>query len=169
MLRVVGVAVVAGLVALGSGLGVSADTPQVGARPPEIDGQGWINVEDEVSLKELDGKVVVVEFWATWCGPCRRSIPHLIEVYEKHKGDGLVIVGLSNETKEKVEPFVKEMKIPYVIGYGSTTGKAYGVTGIPCAFVIGADGNLVWTGHPMKPEFEKAIGDALAASKKSKN
>ena len=145
----------------------AGDAPKVGDAPPEIQAQGWINSEKGVTLASSKGSVVVVEFWATWCGPCRKSIPHLIELYKNKSKDGLVIVGLTNEAQDKVEPFAKKMEMPYVVGYGSTRGKEYGVSGIPTAFVIGADGKVVWTGHPMDEGFVKAVEEAMAAAKKS--
>jgi thiol-disulfide isomerase/thioredoxin len=137
--------------------------PALGAAPPEIKAEGWLNADGgkPVALADLHGKVVVVEFWATWCPPCRKSIPHLQALYEKHKADGLVIIGLSDEPKDKVEPFAKKMNMGYVVGFGSNTGEAYGVEGIPTAFVIGADGKLVWSGHPMDDKFEKTLEQLL--------
>jgi thiol-disulfide isomerase/thioredoxin len=147
---------------------VAAGEPEVGKAPPEIKADGFMNLKGAApSLASLKGKVVVVEFWATWCPPCRKSIPHLMELHEKHAKNGLVILGLTDEDKATVEPFIEKMKVNYIIGYGSKTGDEYGVRGIPTAFVVGADGKLVWHGHPMKPEFEKAIEDALAAAKPS--
>lgn len=139
----------------------SGQNPLVGKAAPEIDAKYWINSEP-LTLKGLQGKVVVVEFWATWCPPCRKSIPHLIELNKKFAGKGVVVVSLTNETKEKVEPFVKEMKMDYAVGGGSQTAGAYGVKGIPTAFVVDAAGVVAWAGHPMDPEFEKAI-EAQAA------
>lgn len=150
-------------IALGSV--VLADAPKVGAAPPEIKAAGYINGADGLSLASLKGKVVVVEFWATWCPPCRKSIPHLIELHEKHKDKGLTIIGLSDEGKDVVAPFAEKMKMTYVVGFGSQSGGDYGVKGIPTAFVVGADGKLVWSGHPMQGDFEKAIEEALAKAK----
>ncbi len=105
-----------------------------------------------------DGKnVYVVEFWATWCGPCKASIPHLTELQKKFKEKGVVFVGISDETSDKVKPFVTEMgeKMDYRVALDderkTTKGymEAYGQNGIPCAFVVGKDGNVLWVGHPM--------------------
>ena len=93
----------------------------IGKDAPEIKADGWLNSKG-VTLKDLKGKVAVVEFWATWCPPCRKSIPHLAELHKKHKGDGLVIIGLSDEPKDKVEEFSKKIDMPYVVGYGSSSG-----------------------------------------------
>ncbi|MBI3855186.1 MAG: TlpA family protein disulfide reductase [Planctomycetes bacterium] len=160
---------------------------QDGKTPKEINATGWINSEG-VSLEKLKGKVVVVEFWATWCPPCRASIPHLVELRNKLDKSKVEIIGLSDESKEKVEPFAKDFKMNYTVGYGSTSGRAYGVNGIPHAFIIGPDGLIKWDGHPMddafastltklaetakampaaSPEPKIALGEALAAAAKA--
>lgn len=118
------------------------------------------------------GKVYVVEFWATWCGPCKVSIPHLTELAKKHKGKVTVIgvdsfedspENLANVKGEaphvkKVEAFVKDMgaKMDYVVGIdGNDMFMAKNwmdaalQDGIPTAFVIDKDGTLAWIGHPM--------------------
>lgn len=125
-------------------------------QPKEINAKGWLNSE-ALSLEKLKGKVVVVEFWATWCPPCRASIPHLVELRSKLDKSKVEIIGLTDEPKEKVEGFAKEMKMNYSVGYGSTSGGDYGVTGIPHAFIIGADGKIAWDGHPMDPKFEPTL------------
>jgi cytochrome c biogenesis protein CcmG/thiol:disulfide interchange protein DsbE len=150
-------AIVAGSFVLAMGARAGGEKNLVGETPPEIKADGWLNAEKPVSLADLKGKVVVVEFWATWCPPCRRSIPHLIQLHEKYAKDGVVIVGLTDEPKDKVEPFAKKMNMTYIVGYGSPTGDAYGVEGIPTAFVIGPEGKVVWSGHPMDENFEKTL------------
>ena len=108
-------------------------------------------------VKEFQkGKTYVVEFWATWCGPCRTSIPHLTELQKKYK-DKVVIVGVSDEDADTVKPFVDQMgdKMDYVVATdkNEATGAAYmkpfNVRGIPHAFVVNPEGKLVWHGHPM--------------------
>ena len=105
-----------------------------------------------------DGKnVYVVEFWATWCGPCRTSIPHLTELQKKYKDKGVVFVGISDEKLETVKPFVEKMaeKMDYVVACDdnrkSNEGymQAYGQGGIPTAFIVGKEGKVLWFGHPM--------------------
>ena len=144
--------------------------PTVGAQqarePKEINAKGWINGE-AVSLAKLKGKVVVVEFWATWCPPCRESIPHLVDLRKKIDASKLEIIGLTDEPLNKIEKFVKDMKMNYIVGYGSTSGEDYNVQGIPQAFVIAPDGKIAWEGHPMDPAMGPVI-TKLAATVKSK-
>ena len=112
-------------------------------------------------MKDLHGKVVVVEFWATWCGPCTAGIPHLNELHEKYNKDGLVILSLTDQCAKAIEKFAKDRGMQYAVGAGSETGKDYGVAGIPHALVIGRDGKLRWQGNPNDDGFEKQIADAI--------
>lgn len=106
----------------------------------------------------LDGKnVYVVEFWATWCGPCKVSIPHLTELQQRFKDKGVVVIGISDEGVDKVKPFVEKMgdQMDYTVACDdarqSSDGymKAYGQGGIPHAFIVGKQGKVIWHGHPM--------------------
>ncbi|HUU10990.1 MAG TPA: TlpA disulfide reductase family protein [Phycisphaerae bacterium] len=115
---------------------------------PEIGAAYWLNSEP-LTLASLRGKTVVVEFWATWCPPCRKSIPHLIELHKTYAPKGVVFIGLTSEPREAVERFVKEMGMPYAIGGGSRSAVPYGVRGIPHAVVIDPSGAMTWKGHPM--------------------
>ena len=130
----------------------------------------WIK-GDAVDLATAKGKqVVVVEFWATWCGPCRTSIPHLTEMQKKFAKRGVVFVGVSDETAAKVRPFVDNMgeKMDYTVALdrdGKTSEgymRAYGVNGIPHAFIVDKEGRVAWHGHPMAG-LDKAL-DQLAAN-----
>ncbi len=135
----------------------------VGSNAPEINAREWINAGGNVSLEQFKDKVVVVEFWATWCPPCREAIPHLVKLYNKEKSKGLVVIGLTNEKRKsaKIDKFVKKMKMNYIVGTGSTSGQAYSVRGIPAAFVI-VDGKIIWEGHPMNG-LDEVVEKALAA------
>jgi peroxiredoxin len=100
-----------------------------------------------IELKKLEGKVVVVNFWATWCPPCKSEIPGFLEVYKQYKAKGLEIVGISlDETGWKVvKPFIEAYKITYPVVVGDANlARAYGgIEGIPASFVIDRKGNIV--------------------------
>jgi thiol-disulfide isomerase/thioredoxin len=101
---------------------------------------------------ELKGKPAVVEFWATWCPPCRKSIPHLNEINQKYKAKGLVIIGISDEDQGTVEKFRKTLPMEYTVALdkGGSLQQKFGIEGIPQAFVVDKSGKIVWQGHPME-------------------
>ena len=117
------------------------------------------------------GTVYVVEFWATWCPPCKISIPHLTNLQKKYKDKGVVFVGVSDESVDVVKPFVKEIGDTMDYNVASDTQgavlngymAAFRQKGIPTAFVVDAAGKVAWFGHPLDEQFEKAIERAIAA------
>lgn len=100
----------------------------------------------DVSLEGLRGKVVILDFWATWCGPCRMTIPLLKEMHEKYNGQGLVVVGISDETVKQVAPFAESMKMDYTVVADSASPSVwqanYQVRSLPTMAVIDRDGKL---------------------------
>ncbi len=119
----------------------------------------WIK-GSPVELSVGKGKhVYVIEFWATWCAPCRRSIPHLTELQRKYKDQGVVVIGISAEPANKVREFVKTAgdKMGYTIACDraqQTTMaymRAFGQGGIPHAFVIDKQGRIIWHANPLNP------------------
>ena len=101
---------------------------------------------EKVSLESLKGKVVVLDFWATWCGPCRMTIPMLQELHEKYAKDGLVIVGISDESEMQVKPFAEKMKMNYAVVADPVTDATwkqnYRVESLPTMVVIDRDGKI---------------------------
>jgi peroxiredoxin len=124
----------------------------VGDKAPPLEIKEWVQGEPVVLDQLVGKKVVVVEFWATWCPPCKESIPHLSKLAERYKAN-LEIIGVSDEAPGVVKEFAADGKFKYRVACDSdrNTNGVYmeGVNGIPHAFVIDLQGNVAWAGHPM--------------------
>ncbi|MFN3689686.1 MAG: redoxin family protein [Fimbriimonadales bacterium] len=142
-----------------------AQALKVGDPAPALPVAKWIKGQPVMQFEP--NKVYVVEFWATWCGPCRQTIPHLTKLAEKYK-DKVTIIGVSVWERvdeknpeahiQRVEKFVQDMgeKMRYVVAVDNAEGavakawmEAAGQNGIPTAFVIDQQKRIVWIGHPM--------------------
>jgi len=143
----------------------------LGDPAPELKINSWVK-GDAVDLKAGKGKnIYVVEFWATWCPPCRASIPHLTELQKKFKDKHVTFIGITDEEAATVQPFVKRMgdKMEYVVAIDKerATMTAYmepfQIGGIPHAFVVNQQGNLVWHGHPMAG-LDKVVEQVVAGT-----
>ena len=118
----------------------------------------------DVPLSKFKGKVLVIDFWATWCGPCKVEIPHFIEFQEKYGKAGLQIVGISvDDTADKLAPYIRDMKMNYPVLQGLNHDEvqdAYGpIVGIPVSVMISRDGKIcaTHTGLTGKDVFEREI------------
>ena len=159
---------------------VNAATPslKVGDAAPKLASGKF--VQGDAVTKFEPGKAYIVEFWATWCGPCRTSIPHLNEIYTKYKDKGLVVIGQDVWEKDEsgVAPFVKQMgdKMTYRVALDDKTSnekgamaatwmEAAGRNGIPSAFLVTTNGLIAWIGHPMELGAKQDIIDQVLAGK----
>jgi thiol-disulfide isomerase/thioredoxin len=135
---------------------------------PTLDGQPR-------RLADYTGKVIVVNVWATWCGPCRVEIPHLVELAKEFKGRGVEVIGLTTEDPakdtDKVRDFVKEFKINYPVGFANGEFALHLMQGrdvIPQAYVIGRGGRVHkhfvgFNAQSSPPQLRAAVEEAVAA------
>ena len=164
---------------------VSENALTIGSKAPSLDIEHWLSDGNGAFQAVTDfapGKIYVVEFWATWCGPCVRSMPHLVELQESHK-DTVQVISVSDEDLETVKGFLDR---PYTEGgedgpqtFGEltsayclttdpdrSTGQEYmaaaGQNGIPACFLVGKTGLIEWIGHPMQLDepLAKVIDDS---------
>ena len=163
-------------VAVGAWTAAAKDGLKIGDAAPKLQTGKFVQGE---AVKGFEtGKVYVVEFWATWCGPCRASIPHVNELSKKFADKGLVVIGQNcwEEDESGVAAFIKKMgdKMTYRVALddkskeekgamAKTWMEAAGQDGIPCAFVVGKDGKIAWIGHPMQG-MDKVVEDVIAGT-----
>jgi len=134
----------------------TASKSNVGQQLPDL------KVDYLKAKPETAGKPLIVEFWATWCGPCKQSIPHLNEINKKYKDKGLVIIGITDEPNQTIRQFIKSVPIEYNAATDKTgkISKGFGIQGIPHAMLVDKTGKIVWEGHPMsmqESEIEKIL------------
>ena len=155
-------------------------TLSIGSPAPKPDISNF--VKGEAPEFFTPGKTYVVEFWATWCGPCRAGMPHLSETAEKYAEQGVSVVGISDEKLDVVAAFLAkpewQEKVRYIVATDpdGSTNKQYmeaaGENGIPCAFIV-KDNTVQWIGHPMTMDepLAQIVGGTwdIAAAKKSRD
>ena len=165
-------------VAVGPAVGVAepAEVPTLGTEPEDADAVGQMAALDftlkdmdgiDVSLASFKGQIILINFWATWCGPCKAEIPDLVELQTQYRDD-LVILGISvDDTPEQMRPYAEEygMNYPVLVGNGrEDLQDAYGpLWGIPVTVIVDRDGRIHvrHSGIGSKEQFEREITTLL--------
>lgn len=137
-----------------------------GKAAPAMNVAQWLN-----GPPRLDGRLVVVDFFASWCGPCMNAVPHMTEMATRHQQD-LVVVGISDEQAGTLRTGLgragypaNSFKYPIGVDPNARMKKGFGVTAIPHVAVVSADGIVRWQGHPM--QLNATVVDALIAANRS--
>jgi thiol-disulfide isomerase/thioredoxin len=122
-----------------------------------------------VCLDSLRGRAVLVDFWASWCGPCRKSFPWMKAMHETYGPKGLTIVAIDvDKSRDQADPFLQEFPSPFVVAFDpeGKTAEKFHVSAMPSSFVIDRQGRIVYTHRGFDPkkteEIEKHIQEALA-------
>jgi len=124
-----------------------------------------------LSIANCKGKVVLIDFWATWCGPCRAEVPNVVAVYNKHHSKGFEIIGISLDRqpdKAKLESYTKENKMPWPQFFdgqfwNNKLSTKYGVRSIPAAYLLDGEGKIIGKGDDIRGEnLDGAVAKALA-------
>jgi len=166
------IATTALVLALGMVCSARAEGLKLGDPAPKLEVKEFIKGDPVASLEK--GKIYVIEFWATWCGPCRTSIPHVTELQKKHKDVIFIGVSVWERDLKGIKPFVEEMgdKMAYRVAVDDGLGnagkmatnwmKAANQNGIPAAFIINKDNKIAWIGHP--GELDKPLEQVVAGT-----
>jgi cytochrome c-type biogenesis protein len=113
-----------------------------------------------IRLSDFKGRVVAVNFWAPWCGPCRLETPGFVKIYKKYKNKGLVIIGVAAQTNESdVKKFIADYGVPYYIGISDKAAEQYNIIGLPTTYLFDRDGKAAthFVGYTPEPRFETAL------------
>lgn len=149
----------AGLMA---GLAASAAEPGQPAPAFELPGS-----KGTVSLQTLKGRVVYVDFWASWCGPCKQSFPWMNEMQAKYGPRGLQVVGVNLDARTAdAEKFLAEVPAHFAVAYDpkGDSARRYQIKGMPSSVLVGADGKVIKLHAGFREDERKALEDAIVAA-----
>jgi thiol-disulfide isomerase/thioredoxin len=132
----------------------------------DLSGIKWVT-QNAPSSEDMSGHVCVIEFWATWCPPCREQIPHMKSLAKEYEDRNVIFVGISEDRSiDDVRKFVEKKKINYNIAMDNGLSDRLGVNGIPTLFVISHEGKILWNGHPGDSRVERTLDSAVSAAPK---
>ena len=138
-------------------IAMGAHAGELGMEAPELTGLEWVKGEPISITDNEDENIYVVEFWATWCPPCRTTIPHLTKLQREFAEENVVIIGISDEDRNTVAAFAESQgdEMDYRVAVAPERGphqaymEAFEQGGLPTAFVVNREGQVAWYGHPM--------------------
>lgn len=132
---------------------------------PGTQAPGWTlksPTGEKVSLADLQGNIVLLDFWATWCGPCKKAMPGVQKIHERFSGRPVKVYGISVwEQGDPADYMVKKNFTYGLLVEGDKVATDYKVAGIPAFYVIGVDGKVIYAATGFSPGHEKHIGDLI--------
>jgi len=147
----------------------------IASKAPPLKDLNWLKGDPKDFATLGDSKITIIEFWATWCGPCIESVPHLTRIQKEHADKGVRVVGVSQldpgNSLEAVKQFIADQgnRLDYAIAFDAKSEvtdsymAASGQSGIPTAYLVNRDGVIAWIGHPLEG-MEDALGRILAGT-----
>jgi thiol-disulfide isomerase/thioredoxin len=145
----------------------SRPSDTLGGQPlPPLEAAGWLNVAEPLTTADLRGKIVVIDFWATWCGYCAIDLPNVVEFHKRYRDQGVEVVGLTAEPPtmlRQIKQYVSRVEgVDWPIGYGAVMAyQATGIEGLPTYMLYDRAGRSVKSAHGIE-ELEPAIVELLA-------
>lgn len=143
---------------------------EAGSPAPEVELPGTGGTV--VKISKQSGKVLYVDFWASWCGPCRQSFPWMNEMQEKYKGQGFQVIGINLDAQaDDADKFLAKVPAKFTVAYDSkgSSAKLYGVKGMPTSLLIGRDGKVIYQhmgfNGESREKLEQIIQSSFAAQK----
>lgn len=145
-------------------LSFALNAEQLTSKPAPDFSISRLNSDGMISLADLKGKVIYLDFWATWCPPCRKSFPWMEEMHTRYQDDGLAIIAVSVDGKrELAEKFVQETGASFItaIDSGKKTARDYKLRAMPSSYIIGRDGTIISIHLGFRTSKTKAMEDEI--------
>lgn len=143
---------------------ISVHAVEVGQLAPELElpGDG-----QNIKISKIPGKVIYLDFWASWCGPCRQSFPWMNAMQEKHKGQDFQVIGVNlDASSEDAQKFLAKVPAKFTVAYDAkgVSPRLYGVKGMPTSFLIGKDGKVIYQHVGFNNESREMLEQAIQAA-----